>query len=163
MTGMFQFVACVLLSVFTLSCGDDGQGPDDTQGGSTDSETALDGGSNPGTDTGNAGTDTGTGPDGGTSGDLDAVVACTNFQQASWDRIRACGSPTAAILPPNEQAEFVCTSLCEVEGKTVAGSAYDTCITYATTVPCEDIDINLDAGSQIPAECAFLTEMGCLF
>jgi len=171
MTHWVLLFVFMLTFLFVLSCGDDGDGdqdPDAPHGGGTDSQTAVDAGGAPGTDTGGApGTDTGGAPgaDTGTSGDLDALAACTSFQQASWDRIRACGSPTAAVLPPNELAESVCASLCEVEGKTVARSEYDTCIAYATTVPCEDISINIapDAGSNIPAECAFLIEMGCLF
>ncbi len=159
MTNLVQSVVCVLPFFFLVSCGDDGgedQDPEDSESGGTDSETASDAGTNPGTDTGSV-------SDAGATGDVDALAACTDFQHASWDRIRACGSPTAAFLPPNELAEMVCSSMCEVEGKRVPQSEYDTCLTYATTVPCEDIDIDLDAGSQIPDQCAFLTEMGCLF
>ena len=153
---MIKFVwifVCGLPFVLTVSCGDDGgedQNTNDTRGRGTDTQT-------------DTGTDTKAVSDTETTGDVDALVACTDFQQASWDRIRECNSPTAAILPSNELAGSICAALCELEGKRVSKSDYDTCVTYGSTIPCDDIDIELDAGSQIPDECAFLREMGCLF
>ena len=158
MLRLFILILMIPFTTFTVACGsdsDDGGDTDTSSGSGTDVDVdagdtqPADGGVGPAVDSG--------------TGEVTALTACTDFQHASWDRIRACGSPTADILPTNELAESICGMLCEVEGKVVSKSEYDTCVTYGRTVPCEDIDVDLDAGSQIPDECAFLKEMSCLF
>jgi hypothetical protein len=155
--GLFFSLGIFLL--MAVSCGgEDNKKETDTGTNDGDTDSDTDGDTDGDTDT-----DTDTTLD---TEDVDGLTACADFQAASWDRIRDCDNPLAALLPSNETAGTLCSSLCEVEDKTISRDDYNTCIEYATTIACEDINISLDpdAGSQIPEDCGFLQDtLNCAF
>lgn len=137
------FFSFVVLLLFGMSCGDDEKKESDTDPAETEKSDSV----------------VGVG--------VDALTACTDFQVASWDRIRECDNPIAEILPANDQAGAICTVFCDTENKTVPQEDYDVCVTLVTTVDCDDLNnvsLDTDVASQIPEECSFLEDMlNCAF
>ena len=142
----FKMLLCMaLLGGVVAACGDDEKDTGDKDSSSEPS----------GSDEADAGNE------------VDGLAACTDFQTASWDRIRDCGSALAEMLPSNDKAGVTCSAFCDVEDKTIPKDDYDACVALAESVPCEAFDVEVDGGMpqvEIPEVCSFLHDtLSCKF
>lgn len=139
-----KYLLLVLLSMglgIVVACGDD----DSTDGDDDDDDN---------------GQDTGTGEPSEPAG----LAACADFQVIVWDLMRECDDPKAVLLPDNSQIGTICEAMCETIDTPIPQGDVDACLEFAENISCEDLDIQVDGGSFLPEECAYLeNELGCDF